>query len=299
MIPAIGIGVAVVLLVAAAVTYSQLHRSAGKHFDSNGVRIFYSERGQGEPVILVHGFAAHGDTNFRNPGTVAALAKHYRVIVMDARGHGLSEKPHTREAYGMEAVDDIKRLMDHLEIDRAHLVGYSMGALLTIKFMTAYPERLITASPCANGWHIESDPQFAIVERLAADLAAGDGYRALFELIEPLDGPVNPLVRIAIHSYFRAANDAQALAQMVEGWRDLQITEDDIKRTTVPSLTVIGENDPLRRGAERLAATKSNHELVFLKNRNHYNAFRREFIENVQSFLAKHPATDVPAAVAN
>lgn len=296
MIPILGIIVGVIVIISAAVAYSQLRRSAGKHFDSNGVRIFYSERGSGEPVILVHGFGAQGDTNFRNPGTIAALAKNYRVITMDARGHGLSGKPHERERYGMEVVDDIKRLMDHLEIDRAHLVGYSMGALLTMKFMTLYPERLITAAPCGNGWHLETDPQAAIAERLAADLAAGRGYSALFELIEPLDGPVNPLLQGGMHLYFRMANDAEALAHMVEGWRDLTMTEEDFKPITVPSMCVIGENDAFRHGAQRLADTKPNHELILLKNRNHYNAFQREFIRHIESFLAKHPEQGAVAA---
>lgn len=298
MFPVIGIVGFMSVVVPAAVAYSQLRRSAGQHFDSNGVPIFYSERGRGEPVILVHGFGAQGDTNFRNPGTISALARNYRVITMDARGHGLSGKPHDSDRYGMETVDDIRRLMDHLGIERAHLVGYSMGALLTLKFMTAYPERLITASPCGNGWHIDGDPQIEIAERLGADLGAGRGYGALFELIDPLDGPVNPLVRALIHGYFKASNDAEALSHMVEGWRDLQVTEEDVKRTTLPSLCVIGENDRFRHGAERLAATKSNHELVLLKNKNHYNAFRRGFIDNLQSFLAKHPATEVDGQVA-
>ncbi len=281
------------VVTSSAVAYSQLRRSAGQHFDSNGVPIFYSERGRGEPVVLVHGFGAQGDTNFRNPGTVGALARNYRVINMDARGHGLSGKPHERDRYGMETVDDIRRLMDHLEIERAHLIGYSMGALLALKFMTTYPERLITVSPCGNGWHIESDPQLEVAERLAADLAAGRGYGALFELIDPLNKPISLLVRSALQVYFRYANDAEALSHMVEGWRDLQVTEEDVKRTTLPSLCVIGENDRFRHGAERLAATKPNHELVLLKKRNHYNAFRREFIDNLQTFLAKHPAGTV------
>ena len=295
MLPMIGMAVVVAIVVGAAITYSQLRRSAGQHFDSNGVPIFYSERGEGEPVILVHGFGAQGDTNFRNPGTVAALAKNYRVIVMDARGHGKSGKPHEREKYGVECVNDIKRLMDRLEIDRAHLVGYSMGAWFAMKFMTLYPERLLSVAPCGNGWHLETDPQMPIAERLAADLAAGHGYRALFELIEPINRPVNPVLVSLFHLYFRFANDDAALAQMVEGWRDLTMTAEEVESVTVPSLTVIGENDAFRHGAQRLADTKPNHQLILLKNRNHYNSFGRDFIKNVQTFLAQHPATSVTA----
>jgi len=287
---------AAVLVVSAAVAYSQLRRSSGEYFDSNGVSIFYSERGAGEPVILLHGFGAQGDVNFRNPGTVAVLAKNYRVITMDVRGHGLSGRPHELASYGMEPVDDVVRLMDHLEIDRVHLVGYSMGAFLTLKFMTAYPERLITASPCGAGWFVEGDPEIAVVEQLAGDLAAGRGYGAVFDLIDPLDGPINPIVRIGIHGYFYAANDERALASMVEGWRDLQVTEEEIKRATLPSLCIIGENDPLRYGAERLAKVKPNHELILLKGRDHYDAFEDEFIDRLETFLAKHSVTPVTAS---
>jgi len=176
----------VVIVVAPIVTYWQVRRSPGQYFDSNGVPIFYSERGSGEPVILLHGLGVNGDLNFRRPGIARKLAKHYRVIMMDARAHGRSGKPHERERYGMECIDDVRRLMDHLEIERAHLAGYSMGGLYTIKFMTVYPERLITAAPCANGWHIETDRQYAIALRLGNDLRNGLGFSALFDLIEPL-----------------------------------------------------------------------------------------------------------------
>lgn len=292
MIPILGIAAAAVVVLGAAIAYSQLRRSPGSYFDSNGVPIFYSERGSGEPVILVHGFGAQGDTNFRNPGTVAALAKNYRVINMDARGHGRSGKPHELEKYGLEVIEDIRRLMDHLGIERAHLVGYSMGALFTMKFMTMYPERLITAAPCGNGWHIEGDPQVAIAERLAADLAAGRGYGALFELVEPTNGPVNPLLQGGMHLFFRLVNDQQALAAMVESWReDLKMTAEDFQSLTVPSLCVIGEYDAFCHGAQRLADTKPNHELILLKNRNHYNAFFGEFTKHIQAFLAQHPAS--------
>ena len=69
-------------------------RVVGQFFDSNGVKIHYTVEGKGEPVILVHGFAANADANWRVPGITEALAKEYQVICLDNRGHGLSDKPH-------------------------------------------------------------------------------------------------------------------------------------------------------------------------------------------------------------
>jgi len=97
-------------------------------FDSNGVSIQYTVEGQGEPVVLIHGLHASTDINWRAPGIIKALAENYQVIAMDVRGHGHSGKPEQEEAYGMEMVEDVIRLLDHLKIKKAHVVGYSMGA---------------------------------------------------------------------------------------------------------------------------------------------------------------------------
>lgn len=71
---------------------------------------------------------------------------------MDVRGHGLSGKPHDTAQYGVEMVEDVRRLLDHLKIEKAHLVGYSMGGFIVYKFMALHPERLITAMPCGAAW---------------------------------------------------------------------------------------------------------------------------------------------------
>ena len=139
MVSLVGIVIAVVVVVAIGITYSQLHRSAGQHFDSNGVPSFYSDRGKGEPVILVHGFGAHGDTNFRNPGTVAALAKNYRVIVMDARGHGRSGKPD--QGYDLTTMtNDLVAFTQYLKLERPVIIGHSMGGSMCARALATNPE---------------------------------------------------------------------------------------------------------------------------------------------------------------
>ncbi len=120
---------------------------AGVHyFDSGGVKIAYLEQGQGEPVILIHGALASSDINWVKPGIMAALARNYRTIALDLRGHGQSDKPYDPQAYGRALVEDVVRLMDHLKIARAHFLGYSLGSLVLFKLIVDHPQRIASAS---------------------------------------------------------------------------------------------------------------------------------------------------------
>src|SRR5277367_6316462 len=107
-------------------------RNAGRKkkmpfFDSSGTRIHYQDAGAGDPVVLVHGFASTADHNWGSTGWMEALPRKYRAIAPDVRGHGLSDKPRTPEAYGYASMGaDVTRLMEHLGMSRAILMGYSM-----------------------------------------------------------------------------------------------------------------------------------------------------------------------------
>src|SRR6266542_760882 len=91
-------------------------------FDSNGVQIRYVDKGRGAPVVLLHGFTGSYARHWEAPGVIAALqAAGYRVIAMDCRGHGQSGKPTEPSQYGLEMVQDVLRLLDHLHVERAHV----------------------------------------------------------------------------------------------------------------------------------------------------------------------------------
>src|SRR5919106_4349900 len=151
-----------------------------RFFDSNGVRIRFVEQGQGAPVVLIHGYTGNLERHWMNNGVFAALAKDYRVIAMDARGHGKSDKPHDVKAYGPEMAQDIVRLLDHLKIERAHIIGYSMGAIIAGHLLTTNPERFLTAVFVAHHavrkW-TEKDTQDA--EASARDLESDTPFKAL------------------------------------------------------------------------------------------------------------------------
>jgi pimeloyl-ACP methyl ester carboxylesterase len=127
-------------------------RPATKTFDSNGVKISYTVQGKGEPAVLIHGWLSSGWINWTLPGTSGLLARDYQVITLDVRGHGLSDKPTREDAYGPELVEDVARLLDHLEIKKAHIVGYSMGGVIAANFIARHPDRVRSGTLGGMGW---------------------------------------------------------------------------------------------------------------------------------------------------
>ena len=113
-------------------------------FDSGGVRIAYIDEGKGEPILLIHGFASNVATNWRDAHWLRTLTgAGRRVVAFDNRGHGQSEKLYDPELYGApEMAEDARRLLDHLGIERADVMGYSMGARIAAFLVFKHPERV-------------------------------------------------------------------------------------------------------------------------------------------------------------
>lgn len=107
----------------------------------DGVTLHYDEEGDGDVVVLLHGFAADTNINWIRPGIFDALCDEgYRVVTLDARGHGLSEKPHDAESYADGAmVRDVQSLIDEIGCDRCAVVGFSMGAMTTMRLLQVEP----------------------------------------------------------------------------------------------------------------------------------------------------------------
>jgi pimeloyl-ACP methyl ester carboxylesterase len=267
-------------------------KPAGQSFDSNGVKIHYTVEGKGEPVLLIHGFAASGDLNWRNAGVIKALADHYQVITIDNRGHGASEKPHDPTKYGEEMVEDAVRLLDHLGIKKAHVVGYSMGGMITAKLLTTHPDRLLTATLGGHGGLKEGDDT-ATLEKLADSLDAGKGLAPLIIALNPPGKPLPTQQQIDERSkMLLSRNDAKALAAVVRGWKGLMVSNEKLKANKVPTLALIGELDPLKRGVDALEGKMNNVQIVVIKGTDHMTAFGNEqFAKELNTFLAAHSAT--------
>ena len=162
-----------------------------QRFQHDGVEIAFHDQGQGEPIVLVHGFASTADVNWVHPGWVATLSRAgRRVIALDNRGHGASTKLYHPAAYHSAGMaGDVRALLDHLGIARADVMGYSMGARITAFFAQAHPARLRRAVLGGLGIRLVDGPELpeSIAEALeAASLAdvrdpTGRAFRAFAE----------------------------------------------------------------------------------------------------------------------
>ena len=141
-------------------------------FDAHGVPIRYIEQGQGPAIILLHGGFRYAD-RWIDYGFFGGLFEGYRLIAMDQRGHGKSGKPRDPSAYGLEMVRDVVRLLDHLRIDKAHLIGHSMGAEIALKTVSLFPQRFHSAVLAGSGW--SDDSVYELIRRLARSLERGEG----------------------------------------------------------------------------------------------------------------------------
>jgi len=104
----------------------------------NGIKICYEERGEGFPVLLVHGFTGNKEDWIAQ---WIPLSQHFRVIRFDNRNGGCSDRPNIPNTLDMLA-EDINGLMDYLNIEKAHVIGWSMGGIIVQKFAIKYPERI-------------------------------------------------------------------------------------------------------------------------------------------------------------
>lgn len=264
-------------------------RAQDQFFDSNGVKIHYLVKGQGEPVLLIHGFAANIQFQWGLPGILNALAKDYQVIALDCRGHGQSGKPHDPNMYGMEVVEDVVRLLDHLKIQKAHLVGYSMGAFIALKLMTVHPERFLSATLGGGGWTKTLETRFR--DELAESLEQGKGIGPLLLRLNPPGRPKPTEEQIKTASKLIAAvNDMKALVAITRGVNAVfTISEEDLKSCKVPTLALIGEIDPLKEGVDDLKGRLSDLMVIVIPGADHMNAFWRPlFLQGLKDFLSKH-----------
>jgi pimeloyl-ACP methyl ester carboxylesterase len=264
-------------------------RADEQFFDSNGVKIHYVVKGQGEPVLLIHGFAANIQFQWVLPGILNALAKDYQVIALDCRGHGLSGKPHDPNMYGMEVVEDVLRLLDHLKIQKAHVVGYSMGAFIALKLITVHPERFLSATLGGGGWAKKLEMKFR--DDLAESLEQGKGIGPLLVRLNPPGRPKPTEEQIkTVSKLIAAVNDIKALVAITRGVNVVfTVSEEELKRCKVPTLALIGEIDPLKEGVDDLKGLLGGLVVVVIPGADHMNAFWRPlFLQGLKHFLAKH-----------
>jgi len=164
-------------------------------FDAKGVKIHYLIEGTGEPVVLIHGLDSSAAINWEMPGTIDALAKDHLVVALDLPGYGQSDKPVEASAYGRQWVEDVILLLDHLKIEKAHIVGYSMGGMVALKLIAEHPDRVLSGTLGGMGWLPEDSFLQKIWAHMRSVSARGVSELALTETeLKSIRVPVEILV---------------------------------------------------------------------------------------------------------
>ncbi len=249
-------------------------------FDSKGVNLAYSIDGAGPPVILIHGFKLDADCNWRARGMTGMLAQDFEVIGLDARGHGQSEKPHDVSAYGVQLVEDVVRLMDHLELERTHVVGYSMGGEIAVKLVALHPDRLHSVVIGGAGWIREGCPSLAAYAAFAdmlSSLGPGDS------IVEAMGGL--PELTAADRTVIDA-NDPKALTALANAATGLGVSEKELRSSRVRALSVMGEHDEYREDVEALREVMANLTTEIVAGQDHIGTISDpNFMAIVRRFL--------------
>lgn len=247
-------------------------------FSNNGVDIAYLDEGEGEPIVLIHGFASTKEVNWVNPGWVSTLTRAgRRVIALDNRGHGASSKLYEPAAYHSAVMaEDVRALLDHLKIERADVMGYSMGARISAFLALAHPERV----------------RSVILGGLGSRLVDGVGLPE--SIAEALEAPSLADVPDVQGRTFRAfadqtKSDRRALAACIRGSRQT-VSRDDCARLTMPALVAVGTKDDVAGSAQDLAALLPHGQALDIPGRDHMLAVGdRVYKQGALDFLAHRP----------
>ena len=251
------------------------------YFNSGGVKIRYVMRGQGEPVIMLHGFIFSAKSNWIEGGVFEALSQDYRVVALDLRGHGESGKPHDAGSYGLKMINDVLRLMDHLKIERAHMIGYSLGGILALKLIEVAPERLLSLVLGGAGWVRDGDQRWRALAEMLASVKPGESLSSHFWPNERERPPRE--VRQIVDS-----NDPVALAALSRGMPNVTVTEGVLRSNRVPILGVFGEHDPRQVEGASMKGVAGNFAMRVIPGLDHNTlAGSEEFKSAIREFISK------------
>lgn len=245
-------------------------------FQSDGVEIAYLDEGTGDPILLIHGFASNTRVNWVDTGWVRFLVSNgFRVVSIDNRGHGKSQKLYNVEDYGAPLMaEDARRLLDHLGIERADVMGYSMGARIAAFLALAHPDRV--RSCIFGGLGINMVRGMAGTGPIAHALEA-----------ESIDQVTNPTARTFRAFAEQTKSDLKALAACIRASR-APLTAEDVGRISCPVLVAVGSDDVVGGSAEALADLIPGAEALVIQGRDHMKAVGdRRYKEGVLAFLQR------------
>jgi pimeloyl-ACP methyl ester carboxylesterase len=252
-----------------------------QHFSSAGIDIAFIDVAPhgddlGEPILLIHGFASNHRVNWVGPRWVETLSQAgRRVVAFDNRGHGQSQKLHAPEDYRADLMTkDAVNLLAHLGVERADVMGYSMGARIASFLALEQPD--LVRSLILGG----------LGDRLVRDAGLPE---AIAEALEApsLDSLVDSTQRLFRAFADRTKSDRAALAACVRGSRR-RLTPEEAARITQPTLVAVGERDTLAGDPSKLVALLPRAEALLIPGRDHNLAVGdKAFKTGALDFLAR------------
>lgn len=281
------VGLLAILALAAALTASaqpstrqptsdagSLATAPDRFFSVDGQRIRFREVGRGEVVVLLHGRA--GTLEAWAGGLADSLSPEFRVIAVDLRGHGQSSKPESPALYGPAMARDVVALLDHLQIRRAHLVGFSLGAVVTAYIAANFPARVRTASLLAGPFYVDSAATAHATASWIAEMESGSGFREVFRRRGMSDSAA-----AAASARMLAVSTPAALVAMTRAMGNLMLDSARVRTLGVPVLVAVGTADELLENSRRYAAWWPGSRLIEVPGIGHGGIIRQPAIVRV------------------
>ena len=263
----------------------------GKYADFNGVKIHYIDRGKGRPIVLLHGGTSSLESWVRT-GVVDNLSKDYRVIAFDARGHGKSSRPHDPKDYGRQQALDVPRLLDALKIERAYIIGFSLGGNTVAQLLTLHPERFLTATQVSGAGRSPAAANDPRIEVEAAEIEKECISRSrMYRQAPPNAKPVEADYKArAEECRANKQFDQHATAASLRGYKDQAVTAEQMRAVKVPTLGIVGTLDHTLKEMQELKRVRPDMKLVLLEGVSHTGATgiqgKPELVVEIRAFLA-------------
>src|SRR5262249_6893230 len=241
--------------------------------------------------VLLHG----GTSNLESwitTGVVANLQKDFRVIAFDARGAGKSDKPRDPKAYGRQQALDVPRLLDRLKLERAHIVGFSLGSSTVAQLLTLHPERFLTATQAAGAGRSPDAADDPRIEVEASEIEKSCISRSrLYRQAPPNAKPTEDDYRNAEARCRADKNfDQYSVAASLRGYRDQAVTLAQMAAVKVPTLGIVGTLDHTLKEMQDLHKARPDMKFVLLEGVSHTGAkgIQRQpaLVTEIRAFIA-------------
>ena len=254
------------------------------YIKNRGVRLYYEIEGKGYPLFIHHGLGGHPDS-WREAGYVEALSENNMLILLQARGHGLSDKPNNSDAYVMKnMVSDVTAVLDHLGIEKAHFHGYSLGGIVGLSTCKYASNRFSALIIGGMGVMETNDPKTIAMRQPSIELWE-KGVDAIISYVEENRG--SKLTQKEI-DYFKAVDTEAILAQYrvqeYVGYSEF------LPNNMIPTLLYCGEKDQYYESAKECSEIMPHSTLITLPGLDHGSGFDNSelVIPHVKKFLEKH-----------